>query len=223
MNNLDFLSAFLIGIAGAGHCVAMCGGITTMLTSNISNKQGSIWGCVMSYNAGRILSYSIAGAIAGFSGSLAAQSVGVPVGWLRLVAAIFVILLGLYIGQWSFILTKVENIGKVLWTKIQPFSKRFIPVKNKSQAFGLGMVWGWLPCGLIYSTLTWSIASADMFKGAAIMFSFGLGTLPALLALSSSLSFVTNHIKKKSFRKITSFLLISYGFYSLFIALKLIL
>ncbi len=221
--NLDFFSAFLIGLAGAGHCIAMCGGITTMLTSNISTTSSLKWHFVVNYHLGRIASYATAGAIAGFTGSLAAQSIGMPVAWLRLVAAIFVILLGLYIGQWSFLLTHVENIGKHLWRKLQPLAKHVIPVKSNKQALFLGALWGWLPCGLIYSTLTWSIASANWLNGALIMVAFGLGTLPSLLALSSGLSFVTDFIKKQLFRKITSLLLISYGFYSLFIALQLIL
>lgn len=220
--SLDFLSAFLIGIAGAGHCVAMCGGITSMLSGAINKQPKSAFALILSYNTGRILSYTLAGAIAGFTGSLAAQSIGIHISWLRLVAAIFVILLGLYIGQWLFIINKVEALGKHLWTLIQPLSKRFIPVTNVKQALFLGAIWGWLPCGLVYSTLTWSLASADWLNGALIMTAFGLGTLPALLTLAAGFKFVTDTLKSPMTRKITAVLLIIYGIYSMFIALKLI-
>ncbi|TRX57514.1 sulfite exporter TauE/SafE family protein [Thalassomonas sp. M1454] len=220
--NIDFISAFLIGVAGAGHCVAMCGGITSMLTANINSPQKSNLPLILSYNFGRILSYTIAGAIAGLTGSLAAQSIGVHISWLRLIAAIFLILLGLYIGKWAFILNRIEGIGQYLWRYLQPLSKRFIPVKNPTQALLLGAVWGWLPCGLVYSTLTWSMASATWYNGALIMFAFGLGTLPALLTLASGFSFITNLLKSQNTRNVTAVLLISYGLYSLVIALKLI-
>ena len=219
---LDVISAFLIGLAGAGHCVAMCGGISTMLTANLANKPQNKLSIILSYNIGRILSYTLAGALAGLTGSLAAQSIGIHISWLRLIAAIFVILLGLYIGQWSFALNKVEFLGKYLWKYIQPFSKRFIPIKSAKQALCLGAIWGWLPCGLVYSTLTWSLASATPINGALIMFAFGIGTLPALLTLASGYNFVTSLLKSPEIRKITSILLIIYGIYSLVIALKLI-
>ncbi|WOH38481.1 sulfite exporter TauE/SafE family protein [Thalassotalea fonticola] len=217
---LDFLSAFLIGIAGAGHCVAMCGGITTMLTASIADKTKASISLIFAYNFGRIFSYSVAGAIAGFTGSLAAKSLGFPILWLKVIAALFVIFLGLYIAKWSFVLAKVENIGKFLWRYLQPLSKNFIPVKNVKQSLLLGMVWGWLPCGLVYSTLTWSIASATWQNGALIMLAFGLGTLPALLTLASGYKFVTEMLRSDLIRTLTAILLIFYGLFSLFIALN---
>ncbi|WNC74120.1 sulfite exporter TauE/SafE family protein [Thalassotalea psychrophila] len=217
---LDFLSAFFIGIAGAGHCVAMCGGITTMLTASIADKSKANIPLILAYNFGRIFSYAVAGAIAGFTGSLAAKSLGFPILWLKVIAALFVIFLGLYIAKWSFALAKVENIGKVLWKYLQPLSKKFIPVTNVKQSLFLGMVWGWLPCGLVYSTLTWSIASASWYNGALIMLAFGLGTLPALLTLASGFKFVTQMLRSDQIRKLTAILLIFYGSYSLFIALE---
>lgn len=218
--NLDYLSAFLIGLAGAGHCVAMCGGITTMLTASIDSNQHNQTRFILSYNFGRIFSYTLAGAIAGFTGSLAARTLGLPILWLKVVAAIFIILLGLYIAKWSFILNHVESLGKNLWRHIQPFSKRFIPVKNAQQSLFLGMIWGWLPCGLVYSTLTWSIASAHWHSGALIMLAFGLGTLPALLTLSSGFSFITKQLRSTLLRKFMAIGLMFYGLYSLIIALK---
>ena len=216
---LDFISAFLIGVAGAGHCVAMCGGITTMLTASMDRSIKTNPLLILAYNFGRILSYTIAGALAGLTGSLAAQSIGVPILGLKIVAAIFVILLGLYIAKISFLLSHVEQLGKGLWKFIQPLSKRFIPVKSIHQSLLLGVVWGWLPCGLVYSTLTWSIASGDWQNGALIMFAFGLGTLPALLTMASGFQLVTQILRSAITRKLTSFLLVIYGFYLLFIAL----
>lgn len=217
--NLDYFSAFLIGLAGAGHCVAMCGGISTMLTASIESKNKAQASLILSYNVGRILSYTVAGALAGLTGSLAAKTLGLPILWLKVLAAIFIILLGLYIARWSFALNHVEKIGKHLWRYIQPYSKHFIPVKSARQSLLLGMIWGWLPCGLVYSTLTWSIASANWYSGAMIMFAFGLGTLPALLTIASGFGFVTKQLKSPFVRTLMAILLIVYGVYSLIIAL----
>jgi len=220
MLNIDFLSAFVIGLLGSGHCIGMCGGITTMLTSAIAQQQNSSkqFKLVSAYHLGRIFSYSLIGAIVGFSSSIAAKSMGVPLGFLRIVAAIFLILLGLYLGQWLMWLTKIESFGKVLWRYLSPLSKRFIPINNAKQAIALGAVWGWLPCGLVYSTLTWSLASGNAMSGALIMASFGMGTLPALLSISLGTFGIKSLLTNAKFKKIMAFIIIMYGIYSLIIA-----
>lgn len=223
---IDFVSAFLVGLLGAGHCIGMCGGITSMLTTAIDSRSGSTNKLqkslyVISYNIGRIASYSFIGAIAGYSGSLAIKSIGLPVALLQLTAGIFLIFLGLYIGQWLMVLSKVESLGKKLWQYISPLSKKVIPVDSATKALGLGLIWGWLPCGLVYSTLTWSIASGSALNGAQIMLGFGLGTFPALLTVSAGFSSINSLFKQTIFRKTMALLLICYGFYTVFVAYQL--
>lgn len=238
--NLDFLSAFIIGMLGSGHCLAMCGGITTMLTSAINKpRQVSQHGdiavttetstpvkksfqpLIMFYHLGRISSYSLIGAIVGFTGAITAKNIGLPITGLRLIAAIFLIFLGLYLGQWLMWLNRIEALGKHLWKFISPLAKHVLPVNSKSKAFGLGALWGWLPCGLVYSMLTWSLASGDIITGAAIMLFFGLGTLPALLALSFSVSSIKNLLVKPTLKKTMAIMLICYGIYSFIVAYQL--
>jgi sulfite exporter TauE/SafE len=216
--SIDFLSAFIVGLLGGGHCIGMCGGITSMLTSAIPQSANNRFGLIGYYNLGRILSYSVLGFIVGLTGSLAAKSIGMPLMYLRIVAAVFLILLGLYLGQWLLWLTYIEKLGKGLWQKISPLANKFIPVQSKKQALALGALWGWLPCGLIYSTLTWALASADAINGALIMLFFGLGTLPALLTMSFGVIKLKQLLINTLFRKSMAFLLICYGFYNLSIA-----
>jgi sulfite exporter TauE/SafE len=220
MLSIDYLSAFIIGLLGSGHCIGMCGGITTMLTSALSSdkKNSAQFQLVGAYHFGRIFSYSLIGAIVGFSSSIAAKNIGVPLGFMRMFAAIFLILLGLYLGQWLMWLSKVERFGKVLWRYLSPLSKNFIPVKTSSQALSLGAIWGWLPCGLVYSTLTWSLASGSTVSGALIMTFFGLGTLPAMLSVSLGSFGLRSLLSYTKFKKTMAFLLIIYGMYSLVIA-----
>lgn len=220
MISIDYLSAFIIGLLGSGHCIGMCGGITTMLTSALSPQQKASdqLKLISAYHVGRIFSYSLIGAIVGFSSSIAAKNIGLPLGFFRIFAAIFLILLGLYLGQWLMWLSKVERFGKVLWRYLSPLSKKFIPVNNAKQAIALGAIWGWLPCGLVYSTLTWSLASGETLTGALIMMSFGLGTLPALLSISLGSFGIKSLLTNIKFKKIMAFIIVMYGIYSLVIA-----
>ena len=241
--SLDLFSAFIIGILGSGHCLAMCGGITTMLTSAIdkpakASKQGDIpvkitqshtscsantfsLNLVFFYHIGRIASYCLIGAIVGFTGSIAAKNIGVPIAGLRLVAAVFLILLGLYIGQWLLWLNRIESLGKGLWGYLSPMAKHVIPVDNRRKALGLGALWGWLPCGLVYSTLTWALASGSSLTGATIMLFFGLGTLPALATLSLGIGNIKKLLTNTAFRKAMAISLIGYGIYSFIVAYRL--
>ncbi|MDP7591973.1 MAG: sulfite exporter TauE/SafE family protein [Litorilituus sp.] len=245
--SLDLFTAFIIGLLGSGHCIAMCGGITTMLTSALAphkytaskqiqineqhlatyhSKQSiqtklkvpSKYTLIVFYNIGRIASYSVIGAIVGFTGSIAAKNMGMPLAGLRLFSAVFVILLGLYLGQWLMWLNRVEALGKILWQFISPLATKVIPVASPPKAFSLGAIWGWLPCGLVYSTLTWALASGSVMSGASIMFCFGLGTLPALFTLSLSLNSIKNLLVKPTFRRTMAFMLIFYGIYSFIVA-----
>ena len=251
--SIDIFSAFIIGLLGSGHCLAMCGGITTMLTSAIDkapnvkatqiSSQGDIsilvaakkevpnnrvcspltlrLKLVFFYHFGRIASYTLIGAIVGFTGSIAAKNIGLPLAGLRLIAALFLILLGLYIGQWLLWLNRVELLGKGLWRYLSPMAKHVIPVNSSKKALGLGALWGWLPCGLVYSTLTWALASGSSFTGATIMLFFGLGTLPALVALSLGIGGIRTLLVNNFFRKIMAISLIAYGIYSFIIAYQL--
>lgn len=224
---IDYFSAFLIGVLGSSHCIGMCGGIISMLTTALPNKEKeqpsfSKFILVLFYHFGRISSYTLIGAIVGFTGSLAAKNIGIPLAGMRLIAAIFLIFLGLYIGQWLMWINRIEYFGKKIWQLISPMSKRIIPVDTPLKAIALGTLWGWLPCGLVYSTLTWSLASGNVLSGALIMTFFGLGTLPALLSISLGTIKINKVIKNHTFRKIMALSLIIYGIYSLNIAYRLL-
>ena len=217
--NFDYFSAFLVGLLGAGHCLGMCGGITGMLTNAIGkNASYKKFQLVFGYNLGRLASYTLIGSIVGFSSSLAVKSTGFNPIYLHIISSIFIILLGFYIAQWWLVIGKIEVIGKRLWQLISPLTKHFIPVNTPFQAVGLGALWGWLPCGLVYSMLTWALASGSAVNGAFILFCFGLGTLPALLSMSYGIHYVQSLMRNTVLRKCTGLLMIVYGLYTLLIA-----
>lgn len=184
MSEPNLFALFLVGLLGGTHCIGMCGGIVAAISMQLPG-QGTRFSYHFAYNAGRILSYGAAGTVAGAVGSttLLLEQVWPVQQGLFVVANIMLILLGLYLaGLWQAV-TRIEYLGGMLWRKLQPFSKSLLPVRNPGQAFLLGALWGWLPCGLVYSVLITALASGSAISGAAAMLAFGLGTLPNLIAM----------------------------------------
>ena len=210
MFEINYLGAFLIGIAGGVHCIGMCGGIASAFSFAIPKGESQL-PYIISYNLGRILSYTMAGAITGFIGGIATLNIQTNLPILHIISIVFLVLLALYIGDWYKGLSALEKLGGVLWKVISPWSKKLIPFKNPVYTMAYGMIWGWLPCGLVYSVLTWSLASESALQGALVMLSFGLGTLPTLLAASLGASFLVPIFQHKMTRKIISLLLLGFS------------
>ena len=174
-----YLALFLIGLLGGTHCIGMCGGIVSALS--MGGPSGFV--LHLAYNSGRIVSYAAAGAIAGALGGLSLTLSGqLPVRiTLYLLANLMLVALGLYLIGITQTLAFTERFGKKLWVHLQPLSKRYLPARTMAQAFPLGLLWGWLPCGLVYSALATALTSGSALHGAGMMLAFGLGTLPNLL------------------------------------------
>ncbi|GAB3018099.1 sulfite exporter TauE/SafE family protein [Bowmanella dokdonensis] len=183
-SSLSLGAAFLIGLAGSVHCVAMCGGIVGALSFSIPRQRAAL-PYMVSYHAGRLLSYSLAGALTGGLGAMFSHRVEQGIVWLNLLSGLFLLLLALYIGNWWRGLAWLEKLGAIVWKPLVPVSKHLLPFRHPLAALPYGIIWGWLPCGLVYSTLSWSLAAGSWHQGAGIMLLFGLGTLPALLSLGS--------------------------------------
>ncbi|TGO02926.1 membrane protein [Candidatus Thiomargarita nelsonii] len=221
MTELTLFSAFLAGLLGSAHCIGMCGGIVGLLTMNLSdNVRQSFFRLLpylLTYNLGRIGSYTLAGLCAGFLGAQFAQ--WLPLEHPRMIAmwvsGLFMIALGLYIGAWWQALAQLEKSGAYLWRKIEPFGRRFIPVKHPLQALGLGLVWGWLPCGLVYSILAFSLASASAWQGGLLMLFFGLGTLPMLLVIGATAQSLTRFFHKLIVRRTAGAIVVLLGLFIL--------
>jgi len=184
------VTAFLVGLLGGVHCVGMCGGIVGTLTMGLPRgTRGSLAAQVpyqLAYNTGRVAGYTLAGALMGALGTLMLEAVPLQQAQRVLygVAAVFMIALGLYLGGWWPGLVWLERAGLPLWRRLEPIGRRLIPVRSPWQALGLGFVWAWIPCGLVYSVLIWCVSAGSAWRGAAIMLSFGIGTLPNLLGIS---------------------------------------
>ncbi len=206
--------SFNLGLFSTVHCVGMCGGILTamMFASPEAGQKNKlkVFNRSLAYNFGRISSYSIAGL---FSGLLGLQIAGLSQSLnahliLQSIAAL--VLIGLALNILGVLPFKkfTESIGMNLWRHIQPLGKHLYPFNSFGRAFLFGMVWGWLPCGLVYSALILSLSTGSAINGLLTMLFFGLGTLPAMLT-AGYFSDYLNRVKDNSqLRVITAILMI---------------
>jgi len=132
-----------------------------------------------------------------------------PIGGL--VGGLFMVALGIYIGGWLQTMRWLERLGGHFWRLIEPIGQRFMPVNSPVQALGLGFIWGWLPCGLVYSTLALAATSANAVNSAMSMLAFGVGTLPVLLVMGSFADKLQRFTRNRWTRYIAGALLIAFG------------
>lgn len=209
--------AFSIGILGGAHCIGMCGGIMGVLTMAVSAQQDNTiirrWQLVLLYNLGRIVSYLI---IATLFYTLIA-SVEQYFAWyfMRIVSGVLLVAMGLYLANWWRGLVYLEKVGSFFWRYLQPLSKKLLPVSSLKQALALGMLWGWLPCGLIYSALVYSATAPSVTGAILIMFAFALGTLPAVMATGLLAERLSALIQQNSIRQLFAVLIIGFGVWTL--------
>jgi sulfite exporter TauE/SafE len=204
-------SAFLLGLSGAGHCLGMCGGVAVAL--NLGGQRSTP--VTLSYHSGRIASYTVLGGLLGF----AAGSIDITA-WtiaLRYLAGLLLIGMGLYIAGWWRGMVALERGGAALWKPVQRLSARLLPVQHWPQGFALGLCWGLMPCGLIYSGLAWAATAQDAAASATMMFLFGLGTLPAMLTTSLGASRLQAFLQRRGLKLAIALLLIASGLWTLYI------
>lgn len=210
---LSLITAVLLGLMGASHCLVMCGGIAAAASSSGSGKTD--YSFLLLFNLGRILSYTCAGLIVSLLGLWLADSHHMAQQILRSFSGVLLILMGFYVARWWMVLTRLESAGQFLWRYLQPYTRKLIPIRTRPQALALGLLWGWLPCGLIYSTLAWVAANAQPGMGALTMFCFGLGTLPGILAAGIFARQIMGYIQHKNFRQVAGLMLMLYGFWTI--------
>lgn len=218
LNLPPLLAAFVFGLLGGARCIGMCGGIMSALMFAVPPSMrhpGRLAGLLLGYNFGRITSYMIAGALVALLGSVLNHALDGIALALRSLAAIMLILMALYIANWWKGLIRVEALGRSLWRCIEPFGRRLMPVVKIPQAIALGSIWGWMPCGLIYSMLAWSLAIAEPLRAAAIMGAFGLGTLPVVLATGVAARRVSAWIRHPATRTVAALLIITFAVWQL--------
>ena len=210
------LSALILGLVSAGHCAAMCGGIVAAFNLQ-SSAQTSLFSLQLAYNTGRIATYTLLGGIAGAIGgaSLLLEHAFPIQTVLRLVANLMLVALGFYLIGFTRMLEPIERGGHAIWRRIQPLTRHWLPADRPHRVFALGMLWGFLPCGLVYSVMVTALASGGMWKGSLTMLAFGLGTIPALMFASLILRRPRRFLHVPAVRAVFGAIIMALGFLGL--------
>jgi len=219
MPETGFVAVFLIGLLGGTHCISMCGGIVGALTVNTPG--GPVrrqWPMQLAYNLGRVSTYVFLGAAMGAVGSMSLLMNDVwPVQrTLYVLANVMLVALGLYLMGFTQLLMPLERAGGRLWQHVQPLTRRLLPAHTPGRALPLGMLWGFLPCGLVYSVMTASLLTGSAGRGAGLMLAFGLGTLPNLLLAGLVLQRFRGLIRDRRARVVSGLLVLGFGLFGLY-------
>jgi len=184
---LSASAAFVVGMAGSVHCLAMCGGISGALGMRSRRVAGPSAAAMhaVTYQIGRLSSYTLAGAIVGASGATLQAMFDLDRIALaaRIMAGLVLICMALgVLFNWRP-LSRLERLGGRLWSRMAPLARK-LPADGFAGSLLLGMLWGWLPCGFIYSMLIFAALTGGTLQAAVMMLCFGLGTAPAVFGAS---------------------------------------
>lgn len=215
-----FLAAFSMGLFGSPHCLGMCGGIVTafgLSMQHVSDSKKN--GLILTYHLGRLISYALLGLIASLVGVAIFQSImsnSAP----RIVLGAVLVLIGLaMLGLPLF--NQLEKFGMRFWQSLAPLRKKVFPIDSFGKALVAGLLWGFLPCGLVYGALMMAIAGNNIATGAALMFVFGLGTMPMLIATQKTVGMLQSSIKNFRLRQINGVIMMLSGLAVIFIPMMM--
>lgn len=180
------VAAFLLGLFGSAHCVAMCGGVACALSGGVVRlgRAPRVARSTLAYNVGRIGAYAALGALIGLVGQTADAIpflAGARVA-LRLLAGLLLVGAGLYVaGLWSRY-ARLERIGAPVWRRVRPIATALFASDRTIAKLATGALWGFMPCGLVYAAFALALSTGTVGDGALAMLAFGLGTAPAMIA-----------------------------------------
>jgi sulfite exporter TauE/SafE len=210
----SYFVALLMGLFSALHCLGMCGSIigslTLSLRREIREQKTLLMPFVLCYNLGRISSYAVGGFFAGLLEHVLSLPLGAGHGHriLQIISALVMASAGLHIAGWFPRFAYIEKAGAQFWHRIEPYGRRLVPVETLPQAFVFGLVWGWLPCGLVYTALALAATAGSVVRSTLTMLAFGVGTLPAVVGVGIMTSLLVRLSRMNKFRQLTGITLI---------------
>lgn len=214
----SYTTAFLLGLFSTIHCIAMCGSVigalTLSLPMSVRESQRKMLPYVFNYNLGRLVSYATAGAIVGLLSAPLVTINGHII--LRYLSVIVMVAMGLYLAGWFPRFAHMERMGAPIWRWLQPLGRKLLPVQSTFQALLLGLVWGWLPCGLVYAALAVAATVGEPVKASLVMLAFGVGTLPAVMGSGLFTGMLAAMARAKHLRQIAGLLIIAMALATVF-------
>lgn len=218
--DITFFTLFLLGFFGGTHCVGMCGGLSSAFALQLPPHLNRL-GLIVLLNLGRLSSYVLIGLIVGLVGQIGISLDDTR--WLQnglyVAANVLLLLLGLYLAGLSTAATQIERIGRPIWKRLNPILNRLLPIKSVPACFGVGMLWGWLPCGLVYSASLYALGSGNAVQGGLYMLAFALGTLPNLLAMGIFAAQLKTLLQRRAIRLCAGLLVAGWAIFRLAVML----
>lgn len=217
---LVLLSAILLGFVGSGHCLGMCGGIAGALgQATVPALRSSPLFSSVLYSLGRIASYGLLGTFAGLFGE-SVNSVAGAGPTLRVLTGLLIVAFGVQAADWGWSgVAWIERAGLRVWRRLLPVVGRVGRPDRIWKVVMLGALWGWLPCGLVYSGLAVAAVTGTPLRGGVFMLCFGLGTLPALVVAGGAAARLSAVLQKRGAKRAVGVLLVVFGCWTIFMAL----
>lgn len=205
------IAALLMGFFGSPHCLGMCGGIVAAFGLSMKGiSPAKKRGLIATYHLGRLLSYALLGLIAGLIGTAVLQPLMVGNITPRILLGLVLVFVGLTMLGLPF-LNKLERLGMRFWQTLAPLRKRVFPLDTVPKALAAGLLWGFLPCGLVYGALLIAVVGHQPLTGAVLMFAFGLGTVPMLVATHETVNWIRHHIGRLRLRQLNGAIMMISG------------
>ena len=205
------IAAFFMGFLGSPHCLGMCGGLVAAFSLSMKDVSAAKrHRLIATYHLGRLISYSILGLVAGIIGVAILQPLMVGNSMPRILLGLVLVFVGITMLGAPF-LNKLERLGMRFWQYLAPIRTKVFPLNTYPRALAAGLLWGYLPCGLVYGALLIAVVARDPLSGAALMFVFGLGTVPMLVATHETVGWLRERIGRLRLRQINGSLMIASG------------
>lgn len=205
------VAAVLMGFFGSPHCLGMCGGLVSAFGLSMQDltakKRRAL---VATYHLGRLLSYATLGLIAGLVGTTVLAPLIADNNLPRILLGLVLVFVGMVMLGAPF-LNKLERLGMKFWQKLAPIRQKVFPLNTYPRALSAGLLWGFLPCGLVYGALLIAVVGHSPLSGAMLMFAFGLGTLPMLIATHETVGWLRNQIGRLKLRQMNGAIMMLSG------------
>ncbi|BCE02855.1 sulfite exporter TauE/SafE family protein [Marinicellulosiphila megalodicopiae] len=209
------ITGFLLAFAAAGHCIGMCGGLIQGL--NVQTKQGINWGKLWRYQFGRVTTYFILTLLvsAAFF-PLTSKFVVIS----RTIAALFLIMLGLHFLNVKIFTQTLEKLALPFWRRISSMAQMLLRANQGFKQYLAGIVWGCIPCGLLYSVIPYSVNLADLKASLLLMAGFSFGTCITLWMSVMFSDVLRTWLSNQYLMKFNGIILLCFAGYSLFILFR---
>ena len=221
MTTALLIAALLMGFFGSPHCLGMCGGLVTAFGLSMKDvsptKRRAL---VATYHLGRLTSYAFLGLMAGLIGTTVLEPLMKGNSTPRILLGLVLVFVGVTMLGAPF-LKNLERFGMRFWQYLSPLRQKVFPLNTFPRALTAGLLWGFLPCGLVYGALLIAVGAHNPLSGAALMFVFGLGTVPMLVATHETVGWLRDKIGRFRLRQLNGAVMVLSGLAVVFVPIAM--